>query len=264
MDLKIKGKVALISGSTAGIGYATAERFLNEGATVIINGRTEDRVNAAVEQLKASTKNENVSGVAADFSKVDDINRLLKEVPEVDILVNNTGIFEPKAFADIPDEDWFRFFEVNVMSGIRLARNYFPKMLKKNWGRIIFISSESAVFIPDEMIHYGMTKTAQLAVSRGLAELTKGTNVTVNSVLPGPTKSEGVTEFIKNLAKADRISEEEVEADFYKNMRPTSLIERFASVDEIANTIVYYSSDLASATNGAAIRVEGGLIRSIL
>ena len=264
MDLKIKGKVALISGSTAGIGYATAERFLNEGATVIINGRTEDRVNAAVEQLKASTKNENVSGVAADFSKVADINRLLKEVPEVDILVNNTGIFEPKAFADIPDEDWFRFFEVNVMSGIRLARNYFPKMLKKNWGRIIFISSESAVFIPDEMIHYGMTKTAQLAVSRGLAELTKGTNVTVNSVLPGPTKSEGVTEFIKNLAKADRISEEEVEADFFKNMRPTSLIERFASVDEIANTIVYYSSDLASATNGAAIRVEGGLIRSIL
>ena len=264
MDLKIKGKVVLISGSTAGIGYATAERFLNEGATVIINGRTEDRVNAAVEQLKASTKNENVSGVAADFSKVADINRLLKEVPEVDILVNNTGIFEPKAFADIPDEDWFRFFEVNVMSGIRLARNYFPKMLKKNWGRIIFISSESAVFIPDEMIHYGMTKTAQLAVSRGLAELTKGTNVTVNSVLPGPTKSEGVTEFIKNLAKADQISEEEVEADFFKNMRPTSLIERFASVDEIANTIVYYSSDLASVTNGAAIRVEGGLIRSIL
>ena len=264
MDLKIKGKVALISGSTAGIGFATAERFLNEGATVIINGRTEGRVEEAVAQLKANTKNENVSGIAADFSKVEDINRLLKEVPEVDILVNNTGIFEPKAFIDIPDEDWFRFFEVNVMSGIRLARHYFPKMLKKNWGRVLFISSESAVFIPDEMIHYGMTKTAQLAVSRGLAELTKGTNVTVNAILPGPTKSEGVSGFIKDLAQADKLTEEEVEANFFKNMRPTSLIERFASVDEIANTIVYYSSDLASATNGASIRVEGGLIRSIL
>ncbi len=264
MDLRIKDKIAFVSGSTAGIGYATAERFLNEGATVIINGRTEESVTAAVAKLKESTKNENVSGVAADFSKVEDINRLLKEVPKVDILVNNTGIFEPKAFVDIPDEDWFRFFEVNVMSGIRLARHYFPKMLKKNWGRIIFISSESAVFIPDEMIHYGMTKTAQLAVSRGLAELTKGTNVTVNSILPGPTKSKGVSGFIQDLAKADNVSEEVVEENFFKNMRPTSLIERFASVDEVANTIVYYSSELASATNGAAVRVDGGLIRSIL
>lgn len=264
MDLKIKDKLVFISGSTAGIGYATAERFLNEGATVVINGRKQETVDAAVEKLKASTKSNNVSGVAADFSKVDDVNRLLKELPDVDILINNTGIFEPKAFADIPDEDWFKFFEVNVMSGIRLARQYFPKMLKKNWGRIIFISSESAVFIPDEMIHYGMTKTAQLAVSRGLAELTKGTNVTVNSILPGPTKSKGVNVFIEDLAKADNISVDQVEADFFKNMRPTSLIERFASVDEIANTVVYYSSELAAATNGASIRVDGGLIRSIL
>ncbi|OWW25747.1 oxidoreductase [Zobellia sp. OII3] len=264
MDLRIKDKIAFISGSTAGIGYATAERFLNEGATVIINGRKQESVDTAVEKLKASTQSNNVSGVAADFSKVEDIDRLLKEVPEVDILVNNTGIFEPKAFVDIPDEDWFRFFEVNVMSGIRLSRHYFPKMLKKNWGRIIFISSESAVFIPDEMIHYGMTKTAQLAVSRGLAELTKGTNVTVNSILPGPTKSKGVSGFIKDLAKADNLSEEAVEENFFKNMRPTSLIGRFASVDEVANTIVYYCSELASATNGASIRVEGGLIRSIL
>lgn len=264
MDLKIKDKLVFISGSTAGIGYATAERFLNEGATVVINGRKQETVDAAVEKLKASTKSNDVSGVAADFSKVDDVNRLLKELPEVDILINNTGIFEPKAFADIPDEDWFKFFEVNVMSGIRLARQYFPKMLKKNWGRIIFISSESAVFIPDEMIHYGMTKTAQLAVSRGLAELTKGTNVTVNSILPGPTKSKGVNVFIEDLAKADNISVDQVEADFFKNMRPTSLIERFASVDEIANTVVYYSSELAAATNGASIRVDGGLIRSIL
>lgn len=264
MDLKIKDKLVFISGSTAGIGYATAARFLNEGAQVIINGRKQDTVDAAVEKLKAEIKNANVSGIAADFSKVEDINSLLKELPEVDILINNTGIFEPKAFADIPDEDWFKFFEVNVMSGIRLARQYFPKMLKKNWGRIIFISSESAVFIPEEMIHYGMTKTAQLAVSRGLAELTKGTKVTVNSILPGPTKSKGVSGFIEDLAKADNISVDEVEADFFKNMRPTSLIERFASVDEIANTIVYYSSELASATNGASIRVDGGLIRSIL
>ena len=264
MDLKIKDKLVFISGSTAGIGYATAARFLNEGAQVIINGRNQDTVDAAVEKLKAEIKNANVSGIAADFSKVEDINSLLKKLPEVDILINNTGIFEPKAFADIPDEDWFKFFEVNVMSGIRLARQYFPKMLKKNWGRIIFISSESAVFIPEEMIHYGMTKTAQLAVSRGLAELTKGTNVTVNSILPGPTKSKGVSGFIEDLAKADNISVDEVEADFFKNMRPTSLIERFASVDEIANTIVYYSSELASATNGASIRVDGGLIRSIL
>ena len=264
MDLKIKDKLVFISGSTAGIGYATAARFLNEGAQVIINGRKQDTVDAAVEKLKAEIKNANVSGIAADFSKVEDINSLLKKLPEVDILINNTGIFEPKAFADIPDEDWFKFFEVNVMSGIRLARQYFPKMLKKNWGRIIFISSESAVFIPEEMIHYGMTKTAQLAVSRGLAELTKGTKVTVNSILPGPTKSKGVSGFIEDLAKADNISVDEVEADFFKNMRPTSLIERFASVDEIANTIVYYSSELASATNGASIRVDGGLIRSIL
>jgi len=180
------------------------------------------------------------------------------------ILINNACIFEPKPFAEIPDEDWFKFFEVNVMNGIRLSRHYFPKMLTKNWGRIIFISSESAVFIPDEMIHYGMTKTAQLAISRGLAELTKGTNVTVNSILPGPTKSKGVGGFLEDLSKANNKTLNEVEDDFFKNMRPTSLLQRFASVEEIADTIVYFSSPLASATNGASIRAEGGLIRSIL
>ncbi len=264
MDLKLKDKIVFVSGSTAGIGFATAQRFLTEGAQVIINGRKKETVDDAVDKLKSSVEGAKVSGIAADFSKVDDINRLLKELPEVDILINNTGIFEPKAFVDIPDEDWFRFFEVNVMSGIRLARHYFPKMLQKNWGRIIFISSESAVFIPDEMIHYGMTKTAQIAVSRGLAELTKGSGVTVNSVLPGPTKSKGVGSFIENLAKADNKSVDEVESDFFKNMRPTSLIQRFASVEEVADTVAYFSSPLASATNGAAIRVEGGLVRSIL
>jgi NAD(P)-dependent dehydrogenase (short-subunit alcohol dehydrogenase family) len=264
MDLKLTGKKALISGSTAGIGYAIASRFLAEGASVIINGRSPESVEQAITALKATHPDADVSGVAADLAKVDDVNRLLSEVPEIDILINNTGIFEPKAFADIPDEDWFRFFEVNVLSGIRLSRFYFPKMLEKNWGRVIFISSESGVFIPDEMIHYGMTKTAQLAVSRGLAELTKGTAVTVNTILPGPTRSKGVGQFIEDLATSGNKTREAVEQEFFKEMRPTSLIQRFASVEEVADTVVYYSSPLASATNGAAIRVEGGLVKSIL
>lgn len=264
MDLKIKDKLAFVSGSTSGIGFATARRLLMEGARVVVNGRTPKSVQAAVSQLKKSLPDAQVSGIAADFSKVDDVNNLLAALPDVDILINNAGIFEPKSFVDIPDEDWFRFFEVNVMSGIRLSRAYFPKMLEKNWGRIIFISSESAVFIPEEMIQYGMTKTAQLAVSRGLAELTKGTEVTVNAILPGPTKSKGVGGFIEDLSKTNHKSVQEVEQDFFKHMRPTSLLQRFASVEEVANTIVYYTSPLASATNGASIRVEGGLIRSIL
>ncbi|WP_026968283.1 SDR family NAD(P)-dependent oxidoreductase [Algoriphagus terrigena] len=264
MDLKLTGKKAFISGSTAGIGYAIASRFLAEGASVIINGRTRESVNHAIAELKASHPNCDVSGVAADLAKVEDVNRLLSEVPEVDILINNTGIFEPKAFAEIPDEDWFRFFEINVLSGIRLSRHYFPKMLDKNWGRVIFISSESGIFIPEEMIQYGMTKTAQLAVSRGMAELTKGTAVTVNSILPGPTKSKGVGQFIEDLATSGNKSTEDVEREFFKDMRPTSLIQRFASVEEVADTVVYYSSPLASATNGAAIRVEGGLVKSII
>ncbi|WP_159023279.1 SDR family NAD(P)-dependent oxidoreductase [Formosa sp. L2A11] len=264
MDLKLKDKVVFISGSTAGIGYATAERFLTEGATVVINGRNQDRVDLAVNKLKTTIKDAQVSGISADFSKVEEIDALLEKLPEVDILINNAGIFEPKAFEAISDADWLRFFEVNVMSGIRLSRHYFPKMLAKNWGRVIFISSESAVFIPEEMIHYGMTKTAQLGVSRGLAELTKGTNVTVNSILPGPTKSKGVGQFIDDLAKSENKTINEVEAEFFKTQRPTSLISRFAAVEEVANTVVYYSSPLASATNGASIRVEGGLIKSVL
>ncbi|MPR34593.1 SDR family NAD(P)-dependent oxidoreductase [Salmonirosea aquatica] len=264
MDLKLDDKLVFISGSTAGIGFAIAQRFLQEGAQVVINGRTNDGVDEAVKELQSLVEGAKIKGIAADFSKVEEVNQLIKELPEVDILINNAGIFEPKPFADIPDEDWFRFFEVNVMSGIRLARHYFPRMLQKNWGRIIFISSESAVFIPDEMIHYGMTKTAQIAVSRGLAELTKGTNVTVNAILPGPTKSKGVGTFLEDLSKAGGKSIEAVEEDFFENMRPTSLLQRFASVQEIADTTVYFSSPLASATNGASIRVEGGLIRSIL
>lgn len=201
MDLKIQNKTAFVSGSTAGIGFAIAHQLLLEGVKVIINGRTDKSITAAVKELKQLVKGADVCGITADFGKVEEVNALIEKLPEIDILINNAGIFEPKPFEEIPDEDWLRFFEINVMSGIRLSRYIFPKMLKKNWGRIIFISSESAVFIPEEMIHYGMTKTAQLAISRGLAELSKGTGVTVNSILPGPTKSKGVGGFIEDLAK---------------------------------------------------------------
>lgn len=264
MDLELNNKTAFISGSTSGIGYAIAKRLLMEGARVVVNGRTKESVEKAVNELKSSVKNGAVSGIAADFSRVNEINALLQVLPEVDILINNAGIFEPKSFIEIPDKDWFHLFEVNVMSGIRLSRHYFPKMLEKDWGRIIFISSESAVFIPEEMIHYGMTKTAQLAVSRGLAELTKGTKVTVNSILPGPTMSKGAGIFIEDISRKNNQTPKEVETDFFNNMRPTSLLRRFASVDEIASTVAYYCSPLASATNGASIRAEGGLIRSVI
>ncbi len=264
MDLKIKDKVAFVSGSTSGIGFAIALRLLNEGARVIINGRTKKSVDKAVAELKAKDKKFVVSGLSADFSKIKEINALISKLPDIDILVNNVGIFEPKSFVDIPDADWFHFFEVNVMSGVRLSRSVLPKMLAKNWGRIIFISSESGVFIPDEMIHYGMTKTAQISVSRGLAELTKGTNVTVNAILPGPTKSQGAINFLEDLSVTSHASVAEIEQNFFHSVRPSSLLQRFASVEEVADTVAYYVSALASATNGAAIRVEGGLIKSIL
>jgi len=261
MDLKLTHKKALVTGSTAGIGYAIALQLAKEGAQVIVNGRTEERIAKAVEQIKLESGNENVSGIAADFENVDSIKNLINQLPELDILINNVAIFEPKAFADITDEDWLRFYEINVLSGIRLARAYFGKMLTNGWGRIIFISSESAIQIPEEMIHYGMTKTAQLAVARGLAELTKGTAVTVNSVLPGPTLSEGVGGFIDQLAKDQSKTTTEVEADFFKTMRPTSIIQRFLTTTEVANIVTYLASPLASATNGAAIRAEGGLLK---
>ncbi len=264
MDLHLKNKTVFVSGSTAGIGFAIAQRFLKEGAEAIINGRTQKSIDEAISELKASVPGAKVSGIPADFSKAEDVSKLISQLPDIDILINNAGIFEPKAFTDIPDEDWFRFFEVNVMSGVRLSRHAFPKMLEKNWGRIIFISSESAVFIPEEMIHYGMTKTAQLAIARGLAQLTKNSNVTVNSILPGPTRSKGVGTFIDDLAKTENKSVDDVEKDFFTTTRPTSLIQRFASVEEIADTVVYFSSPLAAATNGASIRVDGGLIKSIL
>lgn len=263
MDLKLKDKTALVTGSTAGIGFAIAKKLLEEGATVYINGRTQQRADDAIQQLRDEVPGANVKGVPADFTKVGDVNNLIKQIPAVDILINNVGIFEPKAFADIPDEDWLKFYEVNVMSGIRLSRHYFPQMLTKDWGRIIFISSESAINIPEEMIHYGMTKTAQLAVSRGLAELTKGTNVTVNAVLPGPTKSEGVKGFVEDLGRQQDKTKDQVEKEFFQKARPTSLLQRFASTEEIANLVVYVASPLSSATNGAALRVDGGVAKIV-
>ncbi|SEO20435.1 SDR family oxidoreductase [Bradyrhizobium sp. OK095] len=261
MKIDLSGKTALVTGSTAGIGHAIAKGLAASGASVVINGRGQDKVDAAVRKLEAAGGK--VRGIAADVSTAAGCKALVAALPEVDILINNAGIFEPKDFFEIPDEDWSRFFEVNVMSGVRLSRAYMKGMLKRNWGRIVFISSESGLNIPAEMIHYGMSKTAQLSVARGLAQLTRGTAVTVNSVLPGPTMSEGVETFVKDLAKQNGQSVDEAAANFVKQHRPSSLIQRFASVDEIANMVVYVASKEASATNGAALRAEGGIVNTI-
>jgi len=263
MKIDLTGKTALVTGSTSGIGHAIARGLASAGASVAVNGRTQAKVDAAVAAIAKLVPGARVRGVAADVSTAAGCNALVAALPEVDILINNAGIFEPKGFFDIPDEDWSRFFEVNVMSGVRLSRAYMPGMLKGNWGRIVFISSESALNIPKEMIHYGVTKTSQLALSRGLAEMTRGTALTVNSVLPGPTMSEGVETFVKDLAKQHGQSVEEAASQFVKQFRPTSLLQRFASVEEIANMVVYVSSKESSATNGAALRAEGGIIQTI-
>ncbi|KZD23997.1 SDR family NAD(P)-dependent oxidoreductase [Tardiphaga robiniae] len=263
MKIDLTGKTALVTGSTSGIGHAIAKGLAATGAQVVVNGRSQGKVDAAITAITKAVPGAKVKGVAADVSTAEGCNALASALPEVDILINNAGIFEPKGFFDIPDEDWTRFFEVNVMSGIRLSRAYMQGMLKRNWGRIVFISSESGLNIPGEMIHYGMTKTAQLAISRGLAELTKGTAVTVNSVLPGPTMSEGVETFVKDLAKQNGQSVEEAASNFVKQHRSTSLIQRFATVEEIANMVVYVSSKEASVTNGAALRAEGGIVQTI-
>ncbi|MDA9548007.1 SDR family NAD(P)-dependent oxidoreductase [Bradyrhizobium yuanmingense] len=261
MKIDLSGKTALVTGSTAGIGHAIAKGLADSGASVVINGRSQDKVDAAVRRLEGTGAK--VRGIAADVSTAAGCKALVAALPEVDILINNAGIFEPKDFFDIPDEDWSRFFEVNVMSGVRLSRAYMKGMLARNWGRIVFISSESGLNIPVEMIHYGMTKTAQLSVARGLAQLTAGTGVTVNSVLPGPTMSEGVETFVKDLARQNGQSVDEAAANFVKQHRPSSLLQRFASVDEIANMVVYVASKEASATNGAALRAEGGIVNTI-
>ncbi|WP_316190862.1 SDR family oxidoreductase [Bradyrhizobium sp. SZCCHNS2096] len=263
MKIDLSGKTALVTGSTAGIGFAIAKGLAGSGAEVVLNGRSRDRVDAAVAKLKAAHSDAKVRGVAGDVATVAGCNEIVTALPKVDILVNNAGIFEPKDFFETPDEDWSRFFEVNVMSGVRMARAYMQGMLKRNWGRVIFISSESALNIPTEMVHYGMTKTAQLAISRGLAKLTRGTGVTVNAVLPGPTMSEGVESFVKDPARQNGQSEDEAASSFVKQHRPGSLLQRFAGVDEVANMVVYAASKEASATNGAALRVEGGIIDTI-
>lgn len=264
MDLKLSDKSALVSGSTVGIGFAIAKSLAEEGASVIINGRTEQRVTQAVEKIQKSCLGAKISGITADLSTSEGAEQLFKKVPTVDILINNLGIYEPKVFSNISDEDWLRIFEANVLSGVRLSRQYLPDMIEHNWGRIIFISSESGVQIPVEMIHYGMTKTAQLAISRGLAEVTAGTGVTVNSILPGPTRSEGVEEFIQQMAKERNVNVEQVETEFFQTVRPTSLIKRFATSEEVAAMVAYVCSPLSSATNGAALRVDGGVVRSII
>ncbi len=261
MELQLNGKLALVSGSTAGIGYAIASTLAREGASVIVNGRTQEAVDDAVARIRSETHGA-VHGFAGDLSKAEAAQEVVGRYPGISILVNNLGIFEPKAFEDIPDEDWLRFFDVNVLSGVRLARLVLPEMRRANWGRIIFISSESAVQIPSEMVHYGMTKTAQLAVSRGLAESVAGTGITVNSVLPGPTKSRGVGDFVEDMARANGKSFEQIEAEFFTHVRPTSLIKRFGTPQEVASMVAYVASPLASATTGAALRVDGGVVKS--
>ena len=263
MDLQLAGKVAFVSGSTAGIGLAIARRLGHEGADVVINGRTEERVRIALADIKKDVRNVDVRGIAADLGTAAGFAEVVRQLPQIDVLVNNVGIFEPKPFEKITDEDWERFFAVNVMSGVRLSRAYLPGMKERNWGRIVFISSESGLQIPAEMIHYGMTKTAQLAVARGLAETCQGTNVTVNSVLPGPTASEGVSEFVSNLAQQQSMSTAEFEKEFFKNARPTSILKRFIEPEEIANVVAFVCSPLSAAINGAAVRADGGVVRSI-
>ena len=263
MNLELEGKIALVTGSTAGIGFAIARRLACEGADVIVNGRTEERVREATAKINKEVSKANLRGIPADLGTAEGCEQVVGEAPRLDILVNNVGIFEPKPFEKITDADWEKFFAVNVMSGVRLSRAYLPAMKQRNWGRIVFISSESGLQIPAEMIHYGMTKTAQIAIARGLAETCEGTNVTVNSVLPGPTASEGVSEFVSNLATQQKMSAAEFEKEFFKNARPSSILKRFIEPDEIANVVAFVCSPLASAINGAALRADGGVVRSI-
>ena len=263
MDLGLKGKKVVVSGSTAGIGFAIAAALAAEGSRVIVNGRTDARVTAALNSIRQRVKNADVRGIAADLGTAQGVAAFLKQAPEADILVNNLGIFEIKPFLEIPDSDWLRFFEVNVLSGIRLARHYLPGMLKKNWGRVIFISSESAQQIPVEMIHYGMTKTAQVAVARGLAQSVVGTGVTVNSVLVGPTASEGVGQFLESMAGQQGVTKAEIEKQFFSTVRPSSLLKRFETPEEVAAVVAFVASAQATAINGSAVRAEGGVVSSI-
>jgi NAD(P)-dependent dehydrogenase (short-subunit alcohol dehydrogenase family) len=264
MDLKLNNKLALVTGSTGGIGFAIAKSLAAEGCRVIVNGRSEARVTGSLEKIRQVHPWAKLEGLAADLAKPQGAEETIQQFPAVDILVNNLGIYEHRPFEAISDADWQAIIEINFMSGVRLSRHYLPRMKAGGWGRIIFLSSESGVNIPVEMIHYGVTKAMYLALSRGLAETTVGTAVTVNAVLPGPTRSEGVGRFMKELSQAKGISPEEVEKEFFRSMRPTSLLQRFASNEEVANLVTYLASPLSSATNGAALRVDGGVVRSII
>ncbi|ALL07545.1 oxidoreductase [Pedobacter sp. PACM 27299] len=263
MDLQLKSKTAFISGSTQGIGFAIAKQLLAEGAKVIINGRTQKKIDLAIQSLIREIPGADVSGIAADFSQTEEVNELLAKLPNIDILINNVGIFELKPFTEITDQDWAHIFEVNVMSGIRLSRQLLPKMLERKWGRIIFISSESAINIPENMIHYGMTKTAMLSVSSGLAKLTKNTQVTVNTILGGPTYSDGVAETVTQIASAQNQDVEQVKNYIMNNFNPSSLLQRFIDPSEIANLAAYLSSPLSIATNGSSVRADGGVLPTI-
>src|SRR5438552_2675715 len=264
MGLQLTGKLALVTGSTAGIGLAIGSTLAGEGATVIINGRSESRVAGAVAKIRQKYPQAKLEMLAGDLSKAEVVKQATSRFPHVDILINNLGIYEPKSFEDISDEDWMAMIETNFMSGVRLSRHYLPKMRPKNWGRIIFISSESAINIPVEMIHYGVTKTMQLALARGLAETTAGTGVTVNSIVPGPTRSEGVEGFVSHMATSRNVERSVVEKEFFETIRPTSLLKRFATPEEVAKLVAFVASPLSSATNGTALRADGGVVRSIM
>ncbi len=264
MNLHLENKVTLISGSSAGIGFAIAAGFAAEGARVIVNGRSEKRVDSAIAAILEQYPNAKLEPLVADLATAEAAKQTVARFPAVDILVNNLGVYAPKSFEDLTDENWSEIIETNFLSGVRLSRQYLPKMKKANWGRILFISSESAVNIPAEMIHYGVTKIMQVALARGLAETTAGSNVTVNSVLAGPTRSEGVEQFIQDMAAQQDKTPEAVEKEFFETVRPSSLIRRFASIEEVASMVLFLASPLAAATNGAAVRVEGGVVRSIL
>lgn len=263
MIIDLTGRKAVVSGSTGGIGRAIAEGLARAGASVTINGRGEARVEAALGEMRAALPDATLDGVAADLATPEGVAAFIGRAADADILVNNLGTAAPKAFGDLKDEDWLNLFQINVMSGVRMTRHYLPGMVARGWGRVVFISSESAVNIPKEMIDYGMTKTAQLAISRGLAEQVAGSGVTVNAVLPGPTRSEGLGAYTKAAADAQGVTQEAIEQQFLAHMRPTSLIKRFATTEEVANMVVYVCSEQASATTGAALRVDGGVVRFV-
>ncbi|MFC6647011.1 SDR family NAD(P)-dependent oxidoreductase [Granulicella cerasi] len=258
MDLQLKGRTAIVTGGSAGIGLAITKSLAAEGVIVTVPGRSKEKLDAALAGIP------NVQPIVADVATAEGCEALIAAVPNTNILINNLGIYEAKEFANITDADWLKLFEVNVMSGVRLSRHYFPLMLAKNDGRIIFISSESGVKTQADMIHYGVTKSAQLAVSRGLAEATKGTRVTVNSILPGPTRSEGIVGFLQGLFPGENLTDAQAEQKFFEVYRNSSLLQRLIESEEVASLVAYVASPLSSATNGAALRVEGGLVSTMI